>query len=164
MEICVASIRQWMKTNTLKLNDDKTEILIIHPKSAHQHLLPNGVRISNIHVTPNKHATNFGVTFNSNMSLERHVTNMSSIGRIRCYLEEGHTKQIVHVLVISRIDCCNSLLNGLSVLVFEKLQHVKNACARIILIRSKRDRVTPMLLELHWLPVKLCAYLCQYFK
>ncbi|KAK2153178.1 hypothetical protein NP493_2338g00027 [Ridgeia piscesae] len=35
MELCVVSIRQWMKTNMLKLNDDKTEILIIHPKSAH---------------------------------------------------------------------------------------------------------------------------------
>ena len=53
MELYVASIRQWMKTNMLKLNDDKTEILIIHPKSAHQHLLPEGVRIGNIHVTPN---------------------------------------------------------------------------------------------------------------
>ncbi|KAK2141590.1 hypothetical protein NP493_5199g00002 [Ridgeia piscesae] len=28
MERCVISIRQWMKTNMLKLNDDKTEILI----------------------------------------------------------------------------------------------------------------------------------------
>ena len=33
MERCVISIRQWMKTNMLKLNDDKTEILIIRQKS-----------------------------------------------------------------------------------------------------------------------------------
>ena len=79
---------------------------------------------------------------------------LHSIGRIRRYLEQGHTKQLVHALVISRIDCCNSLLNGLSVAVVEKLQCVQNACARVILIRSIRDHVTPMLLELHWLPVK----------
>ena len=60
----------------------------------------------------------------------------------------------MHALVISRIDCCNSLLNGLSVAVVEKLQRVQNACAHVILIRSKRDHVTHMLLELHWLPVK----------
>ena len=30
----------------------------------------------------------------------------------------------------------------------------RNACARVILIRQKRDHVTPMLLEPHWLPVK----------
>ena len=129
MECCVISIRQWMKTNMLKLNDDKTEILIIRPKSTHQHHLPE--RIGNTHVTPNTHARNLGVTFDCNMSFERHVTNISgtayyhlhSIGRIRRCLEQGHTKQLVHALVISRIDCCNSLLNGLSV---EKLQRIQN--------------------------------------
>ena len=162
MERCVISIRQWMKTNMLKLNDDKTEILIIRPKSAHQHLLPESVRIGNTNVTPNTHARNLRVTFDCNVSLERHVTNISrtpyyhlhSIGLIRRSLDQGHTKQLVHALVISCIDCCNSLLNGLSVAVVEKLQRVKNACAHVILIRSKRDHVTPMLLELHWLPVK----------
>ena len=162
MERCVISIRQWMKTNMLNLNDDKTEILIIRQKSAHQHLIPESEIISNTNVIPNTHARNLGVTFDCNMSLERHVTNISrtayyhlhSIGRIRRYLDQGHTKQLVHALVISRIDCCNSLLNGLSVAVVEKLQRVQNVCARVILIRSKRDHVTPMLLELHWLPVK----------
>ena len=77
IERCVISIRQWMKTNMLKLNDDKTEILIIHPKSAHQHHLPEIVRIGNTNVTPNTHARNLGVTFDCNMSLERHVTNIS---------------------------------------------------------------------------------------
>ena len=126
---------QWMKTNMKKLNDDKTEILIIHPKSEYQHILPEGVQIRNIHVIPNMHARNLGLTFDSNMSLERHVTNISrtayyhlhSIIRICRYLEQGHTKQLVHALVISRIDCCNSLLNGLSVAMVEKL-HVQNAC------------------------------------
>ena len=75
-----------------------------------------------------------------------------SIGLIWHYLEQGPTKQLVHSLVISHTDCCNSLLNGLSVVVIEKLQHVQNACARIILIWLKRDHI--MLLELHWLPVK----------
>ena len=162
MERCVTNTRQWMKTNMLKLNDDKTEILIIRPKSANQHLLPESVRIGNTNVTHNTHARNLGVTFDCNMSLERHVTNISRtayyhlyiIGRTRRYLEQGHPKQLVHALVISRIDCCNSLLNGLSVAVVEKLQRVQNACARVILIRPKRDHVTPMLLELHWLPFK----------
>ena len=60
----------------------------------------------------------------------------------------------MHALVISRIDCCGSRLNGLSVAAVEKLQRVQNACARVVLIRSKRDHVTPMLLGLNWLPVK----------
>ena len=65
MERCVISTRQWMKTNMLKLNDDKTEILIIRPKSAHQHHLPESVRIGSTNVTPNTHARNLGVTFDA---------------------------------------------------------------------------------------------------
>ena len=62
--------------------------------------------------------------------------------------------ELVLVLVISRIGCCNGLLNGLSVAVIEKLQRVQHVCAHIILIRSKRDHARPMPLELHWLPFK----------
>ena len=102
MELCVASIRQWIKTNMLKLNGDKIEILIIHPKSAYQHL----------------HVTHISRTV---------YYHLLSIERIRCYLEQGQTKQLVHVLVISRIDCSNSLLDVLSMVVVEKLQRVQNA-------------------------------------
>ena len=42
----------------------------------------------------------------------------------------------------------------LSVAVVPKLQRAQNACARVLLIRPKRDHVTPMVLKLHWLPVK----------
>ena len=54
MELCVANICQWMETKMLKLDDDNTEILIIHLKSVHHYLLLEGVRIGNIHVTRQK--------------------------------------------------------------------------------------------------------------
>ena len=60
----------------------------------------------------------------------------------------------MHALVISRIDSCNSLLNGLSITVVNELERVQNASARVILIRSKRDHAMPLLLELDWLPVR----------
>ena len=41
----------------------------------------------------------------------------------------------------------------------ERLQQVQNSAARLVLKRKKRDHVTPMLKELHWLPVKAR---CQY--
>ena len=39
------------------------------------------------------------------------------------------------------------------------MQRVQNAAARLVLGKCKRDHVTPMLKELHWLPVKArCIY------
>ncbi len=74
------------------------------------------------------------------------------IGRIRRYLDKESTKRLVHALVLSRLDGCNSLLYGLPLLL-GKLQRVQNACARVILRRGKYEHVTPMLMELHWLPI-----------
>ena len=123
-----------------------------------------GLSFHNIKVLP----LHLGVTFDCTMSLERHVTNISwaayCIGRIRRYLIHEHTKQLVHALVISCIDCCNSLLNGLSATLIAKLQRVQKACARVIMIRSKCDHATPMLLELHWLPIKNVSLSKPYFS
>ena len=57
----------------------------------------------------------------------------------------------MHALVLSRLDGCNSLLYKHPQL--GKLQRLQNTCARVILKRRKYDHVTPMLMELHWLPV-----------
>ena len=43
--------------------------------------------------------------------------------------------------------------------VFARTQKIQNNAARLILKRSKRDHVTPLSKELHWLPVK---YRIQY--
>ena len=67
-----------------------------------------------------------------------------NIRRIRKYLSLNATLTLVHALIMGRIDYCNSLLYGLPIDLICKLQRVQNAAARL----------TPVLLSLHWLPVK----------
>ena len=52
----------------------------------------------------------------------------------------------------SRIDYCGSLLYGLLYCLINKLQRVQNACARLI-FRPKFSQITPLIYELHWLPI-----------
>ena len=37
--------------------------------------------------------------------------------------------------------------------IIQKLQRVQNAAARVVTLSSKFDHVTPILYELHWLPI-----------
>ena len=75
------------------------------------------------------------------------------IASIRPYLSRDAASRLVTSLVTSRLDYCNSVLAGLPSDQLSRLQRVQNNAARLVLRKRKREHVTPMLKELHWLPV-----------
>ena len=57
-------------------------------------------------------------------------------------------------MINSCIDYCNALLYGTYGKNLVKLQRLQNVAAKIIVGGSKYEHVTPILRELHWLPVE----------
>jgi len=57
------------------------------------------------------------------------------------------------VFITSRLDYCNSLLYGLPKYQLSKLQRVMNDSARLVYCSPNSYNITPLLRELHWLPV-----------
>ena len=117
------------------------------------------------------HARNIGVIFDSTLSMSSHVTAMTrtlnmhlrNIARTRRYISKQATETIVHALFTSRLDYANSLLAMQPAGRLRSLQLAQNTAARIICQMPRRDHVTPLLKDLHWLPVqqritfKLCT-------
>ena len=83
------------------------------------------------------------------------MANYRRIASIRKYLTIDACKQIVHGLIMSHLDYCNSLLYGLSNCEIKKLQRIQNLAAKLVLNRNRLDSSTACLKELHWLPVSL---------
>ena len=52
------------------------------------------------------------------------------------------------------LDWCNSLLNGVPENLLRKAQSVQNAAARLLTSAHRCDHITPLLCQLHWLPVQ----------
>ena len=75
------------------------------------------------------------------------------ISSIRKYINHNVAKTLVTTLILSRIDYCNSLLAGLPKQQLQRLQNLQSNTARLITLKRKRDHVTPMLIELHWLNI-----------
>ena len=80
-----------------------------------------------------------------------HIRNIS---RIRKFLSVSSTKALVHAFVTCRSYYCNSLLYGLPKRLVHRLQLAQNCAARLILCGRMHDHATPLLREMHWLPVE----------
>jgi hypothetical protein len=75
--------------------------------------------------------------------------------RIRDTLDVNSAKLLANALVTCRLDYCNSLLYGINKGLLKRMQHVQNALARVVITSVKRhDPVSPVLKQLHWLPVE----------
>ena len=75
------------------------------------------------------------------------------LATIRRFLSYQHFEILIHTFVTSRLDYCNSLLSGLPQNLLQKLQFVQNSAARLLSFTRKTEHITPILKELHWLPV-----------
>ena len=79
---------------------------------------------------------------------------LRNIFKIRKFLSYDTCKTLIHAFVTARIDYCNSLLYGQPKCILKRLQSVLNSAARLIHLTSRYEHVTPLLIQLHWLPVE----------
>ena len=75
------------------------------------------------------------------------------IESIRPFLSNSSGK-LVASMIMSRLDYCNATFAGVADEQIARIRKMQSNAARSILKISKPDHVTPLLKELHWLPVK----------
>jgi len=84
---------------------------------------------------------------------------MRKLSKLKPILSYKDLEIVLHAFVLTRLDYCNALYLGISDSLVGRLQRVQNAAARFLTNTKKRDHITPVLISLHWLPVK---YRIQY--
>ena len=161
VEAFVAEIRVWMIRNYLKLNDDKSELLVFHTRHSPRPVISN-IMVGEEGVTPSSSCRNIGVVFDDTLTFETQINSfcktsfwhLRNIWRIRTYLDKPSLEILIHAFLTNKLDYCNSLLTGLPKYLIKLLQSVQNAAARLVSGSKKQDHITPILHELHWLPVE----------
>jgi hypothetical protein len=163
LEQCVCEVQEWMETNFLKLNAEKTEVIVLGFRAQLVKFQLPFIDIAGVNIAAQSNAVrNLGVMFDRGMTMSSQVNNITksanyqlvNIGRARKMLTTEATKLAVHTLVTSRLDYCNSLLTGISESQCKRLQNIQRTAARLVIRKRKFDSITSDLIDLHWLPVR----------
>lgn len=162
LDTCLTDIKNWMSNNFLCLNSDKTEVMLIGPK----HLVDNSPHHQNLlkglSLSFSPQVKNLGVIIDQDLSLNTHVKHITktsffhlrNIAKVRNFLSFEDAEKLIHAFVTSRLDYCNALFSGCSNTCIKNLQLIQNAAAQTLTRTKKYEHISPILVSLHWLPVK----------
>ncbi len=149
-----------MGQNRLKLNNEKTEFILI---SSRQHLgkvTTTEINISEEIIQRKDFWKLLGATLDNRLTFKNMISlkcriamgNLQKLKRIRKYLTLNAWKTIALGLIITDF---NALHAGLPETDLQKLQQVQNMTAKVVRGTSKYNSSTAALKSLHWLPIRL---------
>ena len=145
----------------LKLNDQKMEVLLCGPPSRRESVPVDILLVGEASIPFSSVVKTPGVTLDVALSLDQHVSavvrscffHVRSLSKVRSYTTRKAANSIAVSLILSKLDYCNSLLAGLPQTQIKRQQAAQNAAARTVTKCKKTDHITPILRQLHWLPV-----------
>ena len=161
-ETCVEHVKAWMDSNKLKLNDDKTEALVVGTRSRTGVCYSKHLNTGDSPIPFQPKVKSLGVVLDSSLTMSHHISSvccsayleLRRISAIRPFLTTSATATLVCSRVLSRIDYCNSLLAGITSDQIARLQRILNNSARLMFRKKRTEHITPMLISFHWLPIK----------
>ena len=156
---CLTDILLWMESSKLKLNPDKTDLIIICTKQQWNRVINHfPVKLLGSDTFPSDTVRKLGVVFDSNFNFRQHISqvckscfyHIRDLRRIWRHIFISTAKTISMALISSRLDYCNSLLNNIAKRDLAKLQWVQNCLACVVLRAPWFSPSLPLLKQLHW--------------
>ena len=159
---CIHDVEVWMSASRLRLNASKTQVLWLGSRYNIDRLTVHDVQVVTSTVGVVSSARDLGVVIDSQLSMADHVASVCRsayyhLRQIRPALQSltrDAAKTLVQAFISSRLDYCNSVCYGIADKLLQRLQSVQNAAARLVTRTGRREHISPVLRELHWLPVR----------
>ena len=159
LEHVLASLDDWFRCNGLKVNAEKTQLMLLGSRQNLRTVPHFTVKFRDHSLIPCSEARNLGLVFDRTLSWNSHVALVSK----RCFgmlTGLSHLKHslpayvlitLVNALVLSQVRYCLPVYGNGSKLNTSKLQKNFNFAAKLIFGRKKYDHVSDLHERLGWL-------------
>ena len=144
MEHCCRDIKTWMLENRLKLNGDKTEVLLCGSSFLQTVTLIEHIQICESQISLSASVRDLGLVIDANLDMTAHISSviksfyhhLRSLGKLRPFLTQDAGKGHCGV---SHVQA--GLLWGIQPNQLNRLQKIQKAAARIVTRTKSRERV-----------------------
>ena len=157
---CFDEVGQWLKSNGLLLNSDKSNVMWCSSLRRRLTVFPP-VILDNSPVSPVNKVKYLGVVLDSNFTFHDNInlttrscfSLLRRIRSIRNCLTTSMLSNLINSLVFSRLDYCISIHSGLPANALWKLQRVLHASARLLHGIGRSEHISAVIRDQGWLPI-----------
>lgn len=162
----IAAIASWAFKHGLKLNESKTQTLLIGSNrlisNIDMDMVPR-LRLNGHPLEFQNKVKNLGLIMNNNLTWTDQVTatcnkvfaSIHSLKRFAIYFPLNMKVMLVKTLVFPHFNYCDTVYNDMTAELSDRLQRAQNYCIRFVFNLKRNDHVTPFYQELAILKLKV---------
>ena len=161
METALAALDSWFRANSLKVNANKTQLIVFGTRQNLQKFTLSEVSVMfrGVPLQLCTEVKNLGVVFDSHLSWDQHISlltrrcfgMLTGLAHLRHHLPETVLSTLVSALVLSHVRYCLTVYGNGTSKNLDRIQKILNFSARVITGRKKFDHISDVQRELGWL-------------
>ena len=167
LSVVTDRIRNWMRQSFLKMNDSKMEIVIFGTQNQCNKITTTSIDVGDTSVNISPKLTYLCVLLDQNVTLKLHILTKAKWASYHLYrirkiikcLDLPAKQTLISSLVLSHLDCANTIFVGLPNSSIYPMQQIQNQAAKLIMNKHWLDNPTAIMRNLHWLPIR---FRCEY--
>ena len=158
LETTVMELQAWFNANSLKMNEGKTDFMLVGSKQNLKKSANFNFQIGDSTVLPAEKVKVLGVIIDSKLTWEMHISAvvqkcnkiLLTLYKFRHYFSSDIRKLIIQAYVFPHITYCLCVWASADKGQLQKIQKVINFAARLVTGLKKSQHITPALKSLNW--------------
>ena len=158
----INKLEKWFLENRMKLNESKTELMVVQPKNKDNSCSKIHIAMKNRIIPHSEKLKILGITINNKLKWDTHINDvirackyqLRAFRRSMRFLNLDERKMLYNSCIASRLAYGDIIWKETTEQLKYRLQVIQNQAARAILSKKPRASADPLLKQLNWIKLE----------